>query len=116
MVCGGSGSRRCALTAREANASCDSLVVTHPFHPLRGQRVAVLFERDYPGGRLFVCEGGPRGSIGIWEDSTDRAPGPASGPLTAEVLVGLVGLVAAIGDTARAGRTAGPVRETGTGS
>ena len=29
------------------------------------QRLAVLFERDYPDGRLFVCEGGPRGSIGI---------------------------------------------------
>ena len=85
-------SRRCALTAREANASCDSLVVTHPFHPLRGQRVAVLFERDYSDGRSFVCEGGPSGSIGVLEDSTDRAPAPASGPLTGEVLAGLVEL------------------------
>jgi hypothetical protein len=60
-----------------------------------------------------VCEGGPRGSIGIWEDSTDRAPAPASGPLTVEVLAGLVELVAAVGGL---GRNAGPVRETGTGS
>lgn len=101
----GSGSRRCAFTARDANASCDSLVVTHPFHPLRGQRVAVLFERDYPDGqRLLVCEGGPRGSIGIWEDATDRAPAPASGPLTGEVLAGLVELVAAVGSLEQRGK------------
>jgi hypothetical protein len=75
-----------------------------------------LFERDYPGGRLFVCEGGPRGSIGVWEDSTDRAPEPASGPLTGEVLAGLVELVAAIDGSSRTGRIGGPVRETDTGS
>jgi hypothetical protein len=89
--------------------------VTHPFHPLRGQRVAVLFERDYPDGRLFVCEGGPRGSIGIWEDSTDRAPAPAWGPLTGEVLAGLVELVAAIDPTGAAGRIREPVHESDTG-
>jgi hypothetical protein len=81
MGCGGSGSRRCAITARDASTSCDWLVVTHP---LRRQRLAVLFERDYPDGRRFVCEGGPRGSIGVWEDSTDRAPAPGMG----EVLAG----------------------------
>jgi len=85
--------------------------VTHPFHPLRGQRLAVLFERDYPDGRLFVCEGGPRGSIGIWEDATDRAPDPASGPLSGDVLAGLVELVGLIG----AGRIIEPVHETDTG-
>jgi hypothetical protein len=91
--------------------------VTHPFHPLRGQRVAVLFERDYPDGqRLFVCEGGPRGSIGIWEDATDRAPAPGSGPLTGDVLAGLVELVTAIGGSSKTGRIGGPVRETDTGS
>jgi Family of unknown function (DUF5372) len=90
------------------------VVVTHPFHPLRGQRLAVLFERDYPDGlRLFVCEGGLRGSIGIWEDSTDRAPAPASDPLTADVLAGLVELVGLIDG---AGRIGEPVRETRTGS
>lgn len=57
----------------------------------------MLVEREYPDGRLFVCEGGPRGSIGIWEDATDRAPAPAAEPLTIEVLAGLVELVAAVG-------------------
>jgi len=43
-----------------------------------------------------VCEG-PLGSIGIVEEATDRAPAPASTPLSGEVLVELVALVAAIG-------------------
>jgi uncharacterized protein DUF5372 len=80
------------------------LVVTHPFHPLSGQRLAILFERRYPDGRLYVCEGGPHGTIGVPEDATDRAPAPASTPLTAEVLGELVALVAAIGGSAVRGR------------
>jgi Family of unknown function (DUF5372) len=92
-------------------------VVTHPFHPLRGQRLAVLFERRTLEGRLYVCEGGPSGTIGVPEDATDRAPAPASRPLTVDVLAGLVELVAALTRPAqRSGRSAGPVRETHTGS
>jgi uncharacterized protein DUF5372 len=89
-------------------------VVTHPFHPLRGQRLAVLFERRYADGRLYVCEGGQSGTIGVPEDATDRVPPPASTALTGEVLAGLVELVAAI--AAGSGRTSEPVHETGTGS
>jgi hypothetical protein len=72
------------------------LVVTHPFHPLRGQRLAILFERRLPEGRLYVCEGGPAGTIGVPEDATDRSPAPAPSPLTGEVLAGLVAVGAAI--------------------
>src|SRR4051795_3639232 len=96
MACVELGSRRCAQTAHGANNSCDSLVVTHPFHPLRGQRLAVLFERSCAEGRLYVCEGGLAGTIGVPEDATDRVPAAASTPLTAEVLAGLVEVVAAI--------------------
>jgi Family of unknown function (DUF5372) len=94
------------------------LVVTHPFHPLRGQRLAVLFERRYADGRLYVCEGGPFGTIGVLEDATDRVPAPASTPLTGEVLAGLVELVAAIGgsDQRRSRRCREPVLETHTRS
>ena len=56
----------------------------------------MLFERRCADGRLYVCEGGPAGTIGIPEDATDRAPAQASTPLTAEVLGSLVELVAAI--------------------
>jgi hypothetical protein len=85
-------------------------VVTHPFHPLRGQRLAILFERRIAQGRLYVCEGGPWGTVGVPEDATDRAPAAASTPLTGEVLAGLVEVVAAI-----SGRSREPVRETDTG-
>jgi hypothetical protein len=92
-------------------------VVTHPFHPLRGRRLAILFERRLPEGRLYVCEGGPSGTIGVPEDATDRAPAPASTPLSADVLAGLVELVAAIGGSGgRPGRSGRPVREPHTGS
>ncbi|HMC93931.1 MAG TPA: DUF5372 family protein [Polyangia bacterium] len=89
--------------------------MTHPFHPLREQRLDILFERRYPDGRLYVCAGGPMGTIGIPEDATDRAPAPAPCPLTGEVLAGLVEVVAAIGSRPSGGRIGGPVRETGTG-
>jgi hypothetical protein len=78
------------------------LVVTHPFHPLRGQRLAILFERRLAEGRLYVCEGGPAGTIGVSEDATDRVPAPASMPLSGEVLAVLVELVAVIADRAGA--------------
>ena len=87
--------------------------MTHPFHPLRGQRLAVLFERRMPQGRVYVCDAGLLGTIGVPEDATDRAPVPASTPLTGEVLGSLVELVAEI---AVGGRKSGLVRETGTGS
>jgi hypothetical protein len=51
------------------------------------------------------------GTIGVPEDATDRAPVPASTPLTGEVLGGLVELVAEI---AGGGRKSGLVHETGT--
>ena len=63
---------------------------------MRGQRLAVLFERRMPDGRIYVCDAGPLGTIGMPEDATDRAPVPASTPLTGEVLGALVELVAEI--------------------
>ena len=92
-------------------------MVTHPFHPLHGQRLAILCERRLPEGRLYVCEGGPLGSIGVPEDATDRAPAPAATPLSGETLASLVEVVTAIAACHQApGRTAEPVSETHTGS
>lgn len=70
-----------------------SLVVTHPFHPLCGERLQVLFVRRIGAGRIYVCEGGPLGSVSLPEDATDRGPEPAEGPLSIEVLAALVALV-----------------------
>jgi hypothetical protein len=70
------------------------LVVTHPFHPLRGERLVVLFVRRVGGARVYVCEGGPLGSVALPEDATDRGREPAERPLSIEVLAALVSLLA----------------------
>jgi Family of unknown function (DUF5372) len=77
-----------------------SLVVTHPFHPLCGERLQVLFVRRVGAGRIYSCEGGPLGSVSLPEDATDRGPEPAESPLTIEVLAALVAMVTALGSVA----------------
>ena len=74
-------------------------MITHPFHPLAGQRVTILFERTYKSaarGRVYICEGGPQGTVALPEHFTDRGVAPATTPLTAEVLLDLAAVVAAI--------------------
>jgi len=68
--------------------------VTHPFHPLCGARLEVLFVRRVGAGRIYVCEGGPVGSVSLPEDATDRGSPPAERPLSIEILTALVALVA----------------------
>jgi Family of unknown function (DUF5372) len=75
-----------------------SLVITHPFHPLRGERLVVLFVRRVGAGRVYVCEGGPLGSVALPEDATDRGPESCERPLSVEVLAALVALVADLGE------------------
>jgi hypothetical protein len=74
------------------------LVVTHPFHPLFGKRLEVLYVRRLATGRVYVCDGGAGRNVALVEDATDRGPEPAGRPLTFEVLVGLVAVVEVIGD------------------
>ncbi len=70
--------------------------MTHPFHPLLGQRVPILFTRRRGGVRIYVCEAGPLGSVTLPEDFTDRGLAPAARPLTAEVLVELAATIIAL--------------------
>ena len=72
------------------------VTVTHPFHPLSGQRLRVLFERKLPGGLAVSCEGGPLGSLMVPLSWTDRGPAAADAPLTYEVLIDLAGVISAI--------------------
>jgi hypothetical protein len=79
----------------------DSLVVTHPFHPLFGERLPIVFERRCPvHERLFVCEyeGGPARRVTLpvrWTDRThDAAFTHRVGP---ESLAALVEVVDALG-------------------
>jgi hypothetical protein len=72
------------------------LVVTHPFHPLFGERLEVLYVRRLATGRVYVCDGGRFGGVSLPESATDRGPEPAERPVTFEVLVELAAVVAAI--------------------
>jgi hypothetical protein len=73
------------------------LVVTHPFHPLVGQRLEVLYVRREAAGRMYVCDGGGGRNVKLDEAATDRGPGPAERPLSFEVLVEVAAVVAVLG-------------------
>ena len=91
--------RRVPQTARSRTSGevPESFVtVTHPFHPLSGQRLRVLFERKLAGGLAVSCEGGPLGSLMLPVAWTDRGPSAADAPLTYEVLIELAGAVSAV--------------------
>ena len=72
------------------------VTVTHPFHPLSGRRLRVLFERKLAGGLAVSCEGGPLGSLMVPLAWTDRGPFAAGAPLTYEVLIDLAEAVSAV--------------------
>ncbi len=72
-------------------------MVTHPFHPLVGQRVEVLYVRREAAGRMYVCDGGDGRNVKLDEAATDRGPVPAERPLTFEVLVELAAMIGELG-------------------
>ena len=98
--CGRSGFRRTPHTARSRRSgevSESFVTVTHPFHPLAGQRLRVLFERRYQaGGLALCCEGGSLGSVMLPVDWTDRGRPAASGVVGFEELIELAALVRAL--------------------
>lgn len=84
---------------RSSHASrvSDSVVVTHPFHPLAGERVAVILERRRAGAEVvLVCEGGAAGRVTLPVAWTDRAPAAVGHRVAADGLAELVELVAAL--------------------
>ena len=85
-----------ARSRRDREVPESFVTVTHPFHPLSGQRLRVLFERKLAGGLAVSCEGGPLGSLMVPVAWTDRGPAAADAPLTYEVLVDLAGVISAI--------------------
>ena len=79
--------------SREVSES-SFLIVTHPFHPLAGQRLRVLFERRYKAsGLAFCCEGGPLGSVMLPVSWTDRGVVSSEQPLGFEQLVELAAVI-----------------------
>ena len=79
-----------------SNELLGSLVVTHPFHPLRGERLEVLYVRRFPTGRVYVCDGGRGRNVALDEAATDRGPEPAERPLIFDVLVEVAAVIDAI--------------------
>ena len=70
-------------------------IITHPFHPRRGQRFRVLKLRRYRGEATLILEGGECGAFSILEDWTDKAA-PTSGAarlLSVPALLELIQLV-----------------------
>ena len=94
---GRSGSRRSSSYCWVVQRALGSLVVTHPFHPLFGQRLEVLYVRREAAGRMYVCDGGGGRNVKLDEAATDRGPVPAERPLTFEVLVEVAAVIAALG-------------------
>jgi hypothetical protein len=74
-----------------------SVVVTHPFHPLRGQRLEVLFAKRRDDGVVFVCSGGLSGQMTLPRSWTDRGEPAEAHRLSVEGLVELDTLVRAMG-------------------
>ena len=71
-------------------------MITHPFHPRRGERLRVLKARRYRGQATLILEGGECGSFSILEDWTDKAvptSADATRLLSAPALLELVQLV-----------------------
>ena len=65
------------------------MVVTHPFHPLSGQRLEVLYVKRRGADRVFVCAGGVSGQITLPLAWTGRGEPPLSRRLSAEGLAEL---------------------------
>ena len=86
-----------ARARRDREVPESFVTVTHPFHPLSGQRLRVLFERRLAAGLAVSCEGGPLGSLMLPLSWTDRGSAAADGPLTYEVLVSLAAEMSAVG-------------------
>jgi hypothetical protein len=55
-----------------------SVVVTHPFHPLNGRRLEVLFVKRRGDAVVFVCSGGLGGQMTLPLAWTDRGEAPAT--------------------------------------
>jgi len=66
-----------------------SVVVTHPFHPLNGQRLEVLFVKRRGDAVVFVCAGGLGGQMTLPLAWTDRGDPPAAHRLWADGLAAL---------------------------
>jgi Family of unknown function (DUF5372) len=64
-------------------------VVTHPFHPLVGRRVEVLYSMKRGSTRMFVVDTGSGARMTLPVEWTDRGPAPESARVSQESLTRL---------------------------
>ena len=87
--------RECSACRRPRHNAVSSsdpsgfVIVTHPFHPLNGQRLEVLYSKRRGADTVFVCSGGVSGQITLPLAWTDRGEPPLALRLSAEGLAGL---------------------------
>ena len=72
------------------------VVITHPFHPLRGQRLEVLFAKRRGADRVFVCAGVVGDRVTVPRSWTDRGEPPLAHRLSIEGLAELVAVTRTI--------------------
>src|SRR5258708_8155931 len=89
----GSGCWVCRRRRHSHRSSGDDLgfvIVTHPFHPLNGQRLEVLFVKRRGAEAVFVCAGGVVGvQVTMPWSWTDRGEPPRPHPLPTQRLADL---------------------------
>ena len=76
-------------SAALSNGPLGFVIVTHPFHPLNGQRLEILYAKRRGPDTVFVCAGGVSGQITLPESWTDRGEPPGAGRLSAGGLAAL---------------------------
>ncbi len=72
-------------------------MVTHPFHPLCGESLPVLFSKRRGGDVVFVCAGGVLGRVTVPRSWTDRGGGRLVDRLDVASLFALDTLVKLLG-------------------
>jgi Family of unknown function (DUF5372) len=73
------------------------VIVAHPFHPLNGQRLEVLYAKRRGVDTVFVCSGGVSGQVTLPQAWTDRGEPPLARRLSAEGLGELDTLARSLG-------------------
>jgi Family of unknown function (DUF5372) len=90
------GCRRRRHSHRSCSDDLGFVVVAHPFHPLLGSRLAVLFVKRRGAGAVFVCAGLDGGQVTLPESWTDRGAAPSTRRLSLEGLADLAAVTRAI--------------------
>jgi hypothetical protein len=82
--------RHSAVASREPSGF---VLITHPFHPLSGQRLEVLFAKRRAGAVVLVGESAELGRVTVRESWTERGPAPLGCRVSVEGLAALDTLI-----------------------